>query len=84
VEIPDKREIKSKEDPMKLRIYLWENKITCLEFAKKINYSAKTIRAIVREEVRPSERLAKIIEDATGGIVKMEDLRKIKKGESNE
>lgn len=61
---------------MKLKLYLAENRITIKEFCEQIGYSRNQISGIVNEKLRPSKRLAKVIEDATNGKVKSKDLLK--------
>jgi DNA-binding transcriptional regulator YdaS (Cro superfamily) len=59
---------------MKLRIYLWKNKLKVSDFAKKINYSPEYVREIVRGNKIPGAKAAKLIEEATNGEILAEDL----------
>lgn len=61
---------------MKLKIYLVMNKMTIKEFAEKVEYSRNQISNIINGTSKPSKRLAKVIEEATNGEVKAEDLLK--------
>lgn len=61
---------------MKLKLYLAENRMTIKEFCEKIGYSRNQISGIVNEKLKPSIRLAKVIEEATNGEVKAEELLK--------
>jgi transcriptional regulator with XRE-family HTH domain len=61
---------------MELKIYLVKNRMTIKEFCEKIGYSRNQISGIINGKLRPSKRLAKVIQDATNGEVKAEDLLK--------
>ncbi len=63
---------------MELRDYLYFNKIKIAEFSRKLDMlSAVHLYKIVSGKRKPSRRLAKDIEHATGGLVKAEELMKI-------
>lgn len=59
---------------MKLALYLAKHNITIKAFSEQIGYSREQISGIKRGKLRPSPRLAKIIETATNGEVKAKDL----------
>lgn len=63
---------------MELKLYLVKNRLTVKEFAEKIEYSRNQISGIVNGKLRPSNRLAKLIEQATNGEVTAEELLKEK------
>lgn len=60
---------------MKLKAYLAENDMKLGEFAKSIDCNYSYLSNICKGSVLPGKRLAKAIEEATGGIVKFQ-LRK--------
>lgn len=64
---------------MDLREYLFRNRLTVTEFAKKINYGRTYINEIVSGNRTPGRKLAEAIEKATDGHVKAADLLKNKK-----
>jgi transcriptional regulator with XRE-family HTH domain len=59
---------------MKLKEYLALKNIKITTFAKKIDYSVTHLSRISLGKSIPSERLARIISEATNGKVKIEDL----------
>lgn len=61
---------------MELKLYLVKNKITIKEFCEKIGYSRNQISGIANGKLKPSMRLAKVIEEATHGEVTIDDLMK--------
>lgn len=61
---------------MELKLYLVKNRITIKEFCERIGYSRNQISGIANGKLKPSMRLAKVIEEATGGEVTIEDLMK--------
>ena len=61
---------------MELKIYLVKNRYTVKQFSEKIGYSRNQISGIANRKIKPSQRLARIIETATNGDVKAEDLLK--------
>ena len=75
---------------MKLRFYLFTNKITVTKFAEEVNYARNYINLIANERVIPSKKLIKIIKEKTNGQVtendyeivsQKDDKNTIKKGE---
>jgi hypothetical protein len=65
---------------MDLRRYLFEKKISIVDFSKTIECDRAYLSKIVNGKLKPSKRLAKDIEKATNGDVKAEELLK-EKGE---
>lgn len=61
---------------MELKIYLVQNRLTIKEFCEKIGYSRNQISGIANGKLKPSLRLAKVIEEATDGQVTVKDLMK--------
>lgn len=61
---------------MELRVYLAKQRVTIKDFCEKIGYSRNQISGIINERYRPSARLAKLIEEATNGEVKADELLK--------
>ncbi len=60
---------------MNLRDYMHYNKITNQKLSELIGYSVSYIDQIKHKRVKPSKRLAKIIEDKTNGQVTVKELR---------
>ncbi len=60
---------------MKLRDYLHKARTPASQFARQLGVAANYLRQINREELIPGEELALQIEIATGGAVKVEELR---------
>lgn len=63
---------------MDLREYLFRNRLSITDFAKKINYDRNYISKIMHSVRSPGQKLAKEIEKATNGEVKANDLIKEK------
>jgi plasmid maintenance system antidote protein VapI len=63
---------------MHLREYLWKHKITIEEFAKSIGYNRHHISRVMKGEKKPGKGLANLIEKATNGEVKAEQLLQAK------
>jgi ribosome-binding protein aMBF1 (putative translation factor) len=61
---------------MELKIYLVKKRSSIKEFSEQIGYSRNQIPAVANGKYKPSNRLAKVIENATNGEVKAEDLLK--------
>lgn len=61
---------------VKLKIYLVKNNMTLTAFCEKINYDITYISKIAKGRRKPGIKLAKIIQEATGGEVTIEDLMK--------
>lgn len=61
---------------MRLKLYLVKNRLTIKEFCEMIGYSRNQISGIANGTLKPSLRLAMVIEKATNGEVKVEDLMK--------
>ena len=59
---------------MELKIYLVRNKLTVVDFSKKIKCSRAYLSEIVNGTKKPSRRLAEDIEQATNGETKIKDL----------
>ena len=60
---------------MKLRQFLFNEKMAASVFARRIGVSGNHLRLIVREELRPGLELAQRIEIETGGQVTVAELR---------
>lgn len=60
---------------MKLRDYLFKNKISCVELGRDLNYQPSYMISIKNGVHRPSKKLAEQIEIYTGGEVTVEELR---------
>lgn len=60
---------------MNLRRYFFEYQITQAEFAAMIGYSKTYISLIARGKYRPSKKMARIISDATKGVVTIPEIR---------
>lgn len=63
---------------MDLREYLFHNRLSIVQFSEMVYSSRTHMSAIVHGKLRPSKRLAKLIENATNGEVKAESLLKEK------
>lgn len=61
---------------MELKLYLVKNKLTVNEFSETLNYSRTHLSAIINGRLSPSKKLAKMIQKATNGEVKVEELMK--------
>ena len=63
---------------MQLREYMEKNKITNEELARAVDYSTSYINILrtTKNKHVPSKRLAKLIEEFTGGLVTREDFMK--------
>lgn len=59
---------------MDLRTYLFHKRMSIADFSRQLNCSRDHLSRIVNEKLKPSERLAKDIEQATDGEVKAKDL----------
>jgi transcriptional regulator with XRE-family HTH domain len=68
---------------MKLKLYLVSHRLTIKEFCETINYSRNQISGVMNGKLNASKKLAKIIEKATNGEVKAEEILKINKGDEN-
>lgn len=64
---------------MDLREYLFRKRMKQAEFAEKIGTTRRYVSAISTGYYRPGPRLAKDIEEATGGEVTVAELRPEKK-----
>jgi hypothetical protein len=56
---------------MRLKVYLAEYDLTNKQFSDTIGYNPNYIRRIVYEDLKPSKRLSKLIEQATNGLVQI-------------
>jgi len=56
-----------------LRDYMYLNRMSATQFAKKLQCNGTYLRSITRAEFRPSKRLAKDITQATNGEVVFPD-----------
>lgn len=63
-------------DTMKLREYLFVNRISVKEFSKSVDYSRTHLSGVVNGKLKPSKKLARAIEKATQGEVSIEELTK--------
>ena len=61
---------------MKLKLYLVEKRISITDFSNKIGCSRMHLNDIVNDKRKCGKSLAKLIEIATNGDVKAEDLLK--------
>jgi len=68
---------------MNLREYLFRKRLSATEFARLIEYSRTQVSLVENERVKPSKRLAKIIERATDGNVSAEELLNPKVGDGS-
>ncbi len=59
---------------MKLKDYLYFNRITLTTFAKNLGISRSYMNAIVNRGYKPSPRIAKLIEGETEGKISYYDL----------
>jgi DNA-binding transcriptional regulator YdaS (Cro superfamily) len=59
-----------------LREYLFYSKISVTDFARNLEVSRSYLNQIVLENMKPSKRLAKDIEEATNGKVTVKELLK--------
>lgn len=59
---------------MDLREYLFRKRITVTEFSNLIDYSRTHISEIMHGSRKPGKKVIRIIEKATNGEVKAEDL----------
>lgn len=59
---------------MKLRDYLYHNRITITEFAQVLDYSRGHLTSVVNGKLRPSKKLARQIEKNTNGQVTVQEL----------
>jgi DNA-binding transcriptional regulator YdaS (Cro superfamily) len=59
---------------MELKDYLKSKKMKMTQFAKLVGYSYPQIRRVIHKERYASQRLAKVIELATGGEVTVKEL----------
>lgn len=62
------------EVDMELREYLFRKRITISEFSKQINYTRTHISDIMSRKRKAGKKVAKIIEEATNGIVSAEEV----------
>lgn len=68
----------AKRGDMELKIYLVKNRLTIKQFCEIIGYSRNQISGVMNGNLRPSPRLAKVIEEATNGEVTVAELLKDK------
>lgn len=61
---------------MDLRTWLFKNRISLRQFAKKIDYNFSYLSLIMNYKKVPSEKLAAKIEEGTNGAVKGQQLIK--------
>lgn len=59
---------------MKLKDYLYFNRITISELARKIGVSRSYLTIVVNGRYKPSARFAKMIEEGTDGKVSYLDI----------
>lgn len=60
---------------MNLREYLFFEKLSVTNFAKKIGISRTHLTAVISKKTRPSLHLSKLIEIETKGKVTLDELR---------
>jgi len=58
---------------MDLRKYLFENRISITEFARKVRYSRNYLNQVILGHQVPSKKLVEIVEEVTEGKVKMRE-----------
>lgn len=63
-----------RRQPMKLKDYLYFNKISTTDFAEQINYQRSYLSAVTNGSRKCGAKLAKIIEKATNGQVTAKEL----------
>lgn len=61
---------------MRLKDWLKKNRIPITEFAEMINYNRITISEVISGRRKAGRKLIKLIEEATFGQVKAEDILK--------
>lgn len=59
---------------MSLRIYLLKKGMTIAQFARSIDFQPSYIAAIARGKVKAGRKVARIIEMATDGQIKAEEI----------
>ena len=59
---------------MKLKDYLDENNKSVEKFARKLQCSTGHLSRVIHMKIKPSKRLAKDIQDLTGGVVTVLEL----------
>lgn len=59
---------------MKIRIYLLKKGLTIKQFAESIDFEPSYIAAIARGKVKAGRKVARIIEKATEGEIKAEEV----------
>lgn len=59
---------------MDLRRYLFEKRLTQIEFAKQIEYNVQYLRAVLAKRLKAGTRMKKTIERVTNGEVKQEEV----------
>ena len=59
---------------MDLRKYLFEKRLTQVEFSKLIEYNVQYFRAVMAGRIKAGVRMKKTIERITNGEVKMEEI----------
>lgn len=68
---------------MDLREYLFRKKMSVAQFGRNINYAPGYISRIIHNKKKPGKKLAKIIEKATDGEVKADELIRKYEQENN-
>jgi transcriptional regulator with XRE-family HTH domain len=63
-------------EDMNLKDYIFLNRMSVNEFAKKIKCSCSYFSLLLNGHIKPRKRLAQDIEEATEGKVKAEELMK--------
>jgi predicted transcriptional regulator len=59
---------------MKLSAYLEKHKLSKAAFAKQLGLSRASVCRYVNDEMKPSARITKLIEEVTRGAVRPNDL----------
>lgn len=59
---------------MDLREYLFKNRMTLVEFSRVVDFNRDHLSRVMHGRKRPSKKLARIIEKATNGHVKAQEL----------
>lgn len=59
---------------MDLRRYLFDKRLTQIEFARQIEYNVQYLRAVLKGRLKAGTRMKKTIERVTNGEVKQEEI----------
>ena len=59
---------------MRLREYLWKNKLTLQAFAKITRYNATYLGEVVNGKRKPGRKCAELLEEVTNGYITAAEL----------